>query len=75
MDAPLIKTPQVTVGPDDLHIANLIRDSEFFSAETYDGQAHAREIGMDPALHYVLYGEKQGLMPSDKFDPVYYGER
>jgi len=61
--------------PHAVHIASLIRSSEFFSEDDYDKQAGARAVGMDPALHYVLYGEAQGLMPSKAFDPVYYGER
>lgn len=72
---PAAEPPVVNVDPHAMHIANLIRNSEFFSEDGYDKQAGARAMGMDPALHYVLYGEAQGLMPSKEFDPVYYGER
>jgi hypothetical protein len=28
--------------------------------------------GMNPLVHYVLFGENQGLAPSRHFDPVWY---
>lgn len=61
--------------PDAARLAALIQGSGFFDAETYEAAAEARAQGLDPALHYVLMGEKQGLKPSLDFDPVYYGER
>jgi ubiquinone/menaquinone biosynthesis C-methylase UbiE/glycosyltransferase involved in cell wall biosynthesis len=57
------------------YLATLIRTSAFFDAGAYDAAAEARAQGLDPALHYVLVGEAQGLKPSAAFDPVYYGER
>jgi glycosyltransferase involved in cell wall biosynthesis len=56
-------------------LADLIRGSALFDAKTYDGAADALAQGLDPALHYVLMGERQGLKPSSAFDPVYYGKR
>ena len=57
------------------YLANLIRESALFDAETYDASAKARAQGFDPALHYVLVGEAQGIKPSAAFDPAYYGNR
>jgi glycosyltransferase involved in cell wall biosynthesis len=56
-------------------LVDLIRASALFDAKTYDGAADALAQGLDPALHYILMGEKQGLKPSSAFDPIYYGER
>jgi hypothetical protein len=53
----------------------LIGESTFFDGDFYDAAAEARAQGLDPALHYVLVGERRGLKPSPAFDPVYYGER
>jgi glycosyltransferase involved in cell wall biosynthesis len=55
-------------------IAGLIRASDLFDAASY--AARAGNIGgLDPALHYVIIGERLGLTPSEGFDPAYYGER
>jgi glycosyltransferase involved in cell wall biosynthesis len=52
--------------------AGLIRTSDLFDAAGY----RAGNIGeLDPALHYVIVGERLGVSPSQIFDPVYYGER
>jgi len=54
--------------------AGLIRSSDLFDAASY--AARAGNIGeLDPALHYVIIGERLGLAPSEGFDPAYYGER
>jgi glycosyltransferase involved in cell wall biosynthesis len=58
-----------------LHAANVVRDSDLFDAQAYDARSGALAQGIDPALHYVLYGEADGCRPSDEFDPQYYGER
>lgn len=58
-----------------VHTASVIRDSELFDAEDYSRRSKAAEEGIEPALHYALYGEAKGIAPSDKFDPQYYGER
>ncbi|MFC0282265.1 glycosyltransferase [Camelimonas abortus] len=34
-----------------------------------------RNINVDPALHYLLYGWKEGRRPSPVFDPVYFQKR
>lgn len=56
-------------------LATLIRQSGLFDPDSYEGTAEARAQSLDPALHYVLIGEKRGLRPSSDFDPVYYGKR
>jgi SAM-dependent methyltransferase len=58
-----------------ISLATLISTSGFFDANVYGAAAEARAQGLDPALHYVLLGEAQGLKPSPAFDPVYYSER
>ncbi|WP_321783632.1 rhamnan synthesis F family protein [Paraburkholderia sp. J94] len=69
------RTAQVMASPEDLRVAHVISHSEYFDAAGYAARSGATASGMDPALHYVLYGEARGIMPSDKFDPSYYGER
>jgi glycosyltransferase involved in cell wall biosynthesis len=56
-------------------VARLVRSSAFFDAEAYRARLGANELQLDPALHYVLVGERLGIAPSDLFDPDYYGER
>ena len=56
-------------------VAQLVRSSIFFDAEGYRARLSANELQLDPALHYVLIGERLGIAPSDLFDPAYYGER
>jgi ubiquinone/menaquinone biosynthesis C-methylase UbiE/glycosyltransferase involved in cell wall biosynthesis len=68
-------TAKAGLDPPAAYLATLVQQSAFFDAEAYEGAAEARAQGMDPALHYVLVGEKRGLKPSSAFDPVYYGER
>jgi glycosyltransferase involved in cell wall biosynthesis len=54
--------------------AGLIRTSDLFDAAGY--RARAGNVGeLDPALHYVIVGERLGVSPSQSFDAVYYGER
>lgn len=52
-------------------LANRIRDSQFFDAESY-AQRLCGEI--DPAMHYAVIGELMGWCPSRGFDPVFYLE-
>ncbi len=55
-------------------VATIIRGSELFDAEEYMAQiSHVDEI--DPLFHYVIVGERMGLMPSKRFDPTYYRQR
>ncbi|WP_158948677.1 rhamnan synthesis F family protein [Paraburkholderia acidisoli] len=61
--------------PEQLRLAQVIRHSEYFDEARYDALSGASASGIEPALHYVLYGEAQGLAPSDRFDPGYYGDR
>ncbi len=55
-------------------VAAMIRGSELFDAEEYTAQ-RGDVIGIDPLLHYVIVGERMGLMPSKRFDPTYYRQR
>ena len=55
-------------------VAALIRASNLFDAAGYAAR-HSSIGELDPALHYVIVGELMGLMPSDGFDPEYYGDR
>src|SRR5262249_19973855 len=55
-------------------VAAPIRASDLFDAAS--SQARLRLTAeLDPALHYVLVGERLGHPPSDHFEPDYYGER
>jgi glycosyltransferase involved in cell wall biosynthesis len=53
-------------------MARRVRNSPFFDAVWY-----ARQLpdNLDPALHYVVVGERMGWRPSLKFDPSYYLDR
>lgn len=54
--------------------AAIVRSSDLFDAEFYAKRAD--NLGqLDPALHYVIVGERLGLAPSAKFDPAYYLRR
>ncbi len=54
--------------------AAAIRASDLFNAESY--AAGVKNIAsLDPALHYVIVGERSGFAPCENFDPAYYGER
>jgi len=52
-------------------LANRIRTSRFFDAETYGQRLCGR---LDPIMHYVVIGELLGWRPSSEFDPVFYLE-
>ena len=54
--------------------AQTIRPSDLFDAESYAARVGNIE-GLDPALHYVIIGERLGYAPSAKFDPSYYLKR
>lgn len=55
-------------------VAQTVRESGLFDREYY--LANAGDIGdLDPALHYVIVGERMGFAPSRQFDPGYYYER
>lgn len=53
-------------------LAQTVRGSHLFDASNY---ARGLPAGMDPALHYVVVGERIGWRPSPGFDPSYYLER
>ena len=54
--------------------AQAVRASGLFDADYY--RANAGDIGdLDPALHYAVAGEREGIAPSERFDPEYYAER
>jgi glycosyltransferase involved in cell wall biosynthesis len=52
-------------------VAAMIRGTELFDAEEYAAQM-GDVSGIDPLLHYVIVGDQMGLMPSKRFDPMYY---
>ena len=52
-------------------LADRIRTSPFFDAETY---AQGLPGGLDPAIHYAVIGELLGRSPSREFDPAFYLE-
>jgi glycosyltransferase involved in cell wall biosynthesis len=49
------------------------------ASELFDSAKYCAALGglpeLDPALYYVLVGERTGLAPSDRFDPDYYADR
>ena len=54
--------------------AKVVQESGLFDRQYY--LANAGDIGdLDPALHYVIVGERMGFAPSSQFDPGYYYER
>jgi len=55
-------------------VAAVIRGHELFDAGEYAAHLGQAE-GIDPVLHYVIVGERMGLMPSKGFDPAYYRQR
>lgn len=48
--------------------SGLFDDAQYVAATGIAGD-------LDPALHYVVIGERIGFVPSDRFDPDYYGRR
>jgi glycosyltransferase involved in cell wall biosynthesis len=52
-----------------------IRDTGLFDQAFYMGQIGIGGIGLDPAIHYLIVGERMGIAPSAEFDPDYYRER
>ncbi|WP_277187169.1 rhamnan synthesis F family protein [Caballeronia sp. BR00000012568055] len=74
-NGPMMHTPGASIDPEARRVAEVIRHSDLFDAPSYMQRSAAAASGMDPALHYVLYGEAQGHAPSSGFDPVYYGDR
>jgi glycosyltransferase involved in cell wall biosynthesis len=54
-------------------VASIIRGSNLFDANTYASRLGNADL--DPALHYVLVGERMNYAPSTFFDPEYYSDR
>jgi glycosyltransferase involved in cell wall biosynthesis len=54
--------------------AQAVRSSDLFDADSYAARVGNIER-LDPALHYVIIGERLGYAPSAKFDPSYYLKR
>jgi len=55
-------------------VARVVRSSELFDEKHY--RSLVPNLGdLDPALHYVIIGERMGFAPSEGFDPAYYNER
>ncbi|MBV9391892.1 MAG: glycosyltransferase [Verrucomicrobia bacterium] len=72
---PVLHGDKADLDPHVTDLATLIAASPLFDPDAYDAVAKTLAQGLDPALHYVLVGERRGLKPSPAFDPVYYGER
>jgi len=54
-------------------VASIVRNSDLFDANEYAKRLN--DPNLDPALHYVLVGERMHIAPSEEFDPEYYEER
>lgn len=55
-------------------VAQIVRKSSLFDERHY--RSIVPSIGqLDPALHYVIIGERMGFSPSEGFDPAYYNDR
>ena len=51
----------------------LLKKSDFFSDSFYKKQyPDVEKAGIDPALHYLLYGAAEGRNPSPNFNTLYY---
>jgi len=54
-------------------VARAIRESGSFDPQYYlDNNPDVAVSGIDPALHYVLYGAREGREPNPLFDTSYY---
>ena len=53
-------------------MAALIRESGIFDDELYLSDPALREAGVDPVLHYVRHGAREGRRASPLFDPEFY---
>jgi glycosyltransferase involved in cell wall biosynthesis len=72
--ATVVKIDQYHMTPDDLDLER-IRASGLFDITHYAARDEAETAGIDPLLHYLLIGERQGISPSSRFDPRYYARR
>ena len=55
-------------------VAQTVRASGLFDEQSY--RSRVPNLGqLDPALHYVIVGERMGFAPSAGFDPAYYNDR
>jgi glycosyltransferase involved in cell wall biosynthesis len=55
-------------------VARIVRASGLFDEHYY--RSVVPMVGdLDPALHYVIVGERMGFAPSAYFDPAYYNDR
>ena len=54
-------------------VAQLVRATGLFDAGWYlDSNADVLADGVDPLLHYVLHGDREGRQPMPLFDPMFY---
>jgi glycosyltransferase involved in cell wall biosynthesis len=56
-------------------LANEVRKTGLFDEEFYAHRLSFAASSLDPAIHYVVVGDRMGLPPSAEFDPAYYGQR
>jgi hypothetical protein len=63
-------------GSKSLSELNAIRGSAYFDADYYlEENADVRSAGIDPSLHYLLYGAKEGRNPGPFFSTTQYLKR
>ena len=55
--------------------AAMVLASGLFDAASYQGLAEARDMGLSPVAHYLMFGEAAGFTPSPAFDPSYYAAK
>jgi glycosyltransferase involved in cell wall biosynthesis len=55
-------------------VAHVVRSSSLFDTDSYRNRLGSARRHIDPALHYVVVGERLGIPPSSGFDPLYYLE-
>ncbi|THF48082.1 glycosyltransferase [Allorhizobium terrae] len=68
MDAGLMVFPKTTNGK-----LKIVRSSAFFDHDWYIDTNHdVKKAGVDPALHYLQYGAKEGRDPSKRFSTERY---
>src|SRR3954468_7699470 len=66
---PVYETPEAAG-----RVAAVVRESGLFDDQHYRTQVP--QLGaLDPALHYVIVGERMGFAPSSQFDPAFYNDR
>ncbi len=56
-----------------MHLARLVREVSLFDADYYrESNSDIAGKSLDPLIHYVAYGDREGRQPMPFFDPGYY---